>query len=65
MPELDLKFELEEDVYFDLNQHDVEINVIRENAQTGWNRVNFDYHESYQLHAQLLLTNDFPEIGGT
>ena len=64
MPEFDLKFELEEDIFFDLNQHDIEIKFIRENIEAGWTRVNFQYVENYELHAEIFVSDNFPEAEG-
>ena len=55
MGEITLRFELEENVYLDLNDFDFEINFERDatGTMTGFSELVFQYEENYQLSATV------------
>ena len=55
MTELSLRFELEENVYIDLNDFDFEINFERDatGTMTGFSKLIFQYEEDFRLSAKV------------
>lgn len=56
MTELSLRFELEENIYIDLNDFDFEINFERDatGTMTGFSKLLFEYEEDFRLSATVL-----------
>ena len=55
MTELSLRFELEENIYIDLNDFDFEINFERDatGTMTGFSKLVFQYEEDFRLSARV------------
>lgn len=63
MSEFYLKFELNNDIYFDLNDLGIEVNITREGKETGWREIKFEYVENYELRAKLIFDDYIPIEG--